>query len=102
MFINSKKCFEICEGDHKLVIPRDFIGVIPDWAAGHWLIQAAIRDGSIATPDNTADLALEVADQRAEEKAEWHDMRPDDGAPATDEDGNGKRSRKQSGGSERK
>jgi hypothetical protein len=55
MFINSKKCFEIREGDQKLVIARDFIGNIPDWAARHWLVQAAIQDGSIATPDNTAD-----------------------------------------------
>ena len=33
MFINSKKCFEIREGDQKLLIPRNFIGTIPDWAS---------------------------------------------------------------------
>lgn len=102
MFISSKKCFEIREGDQKLVIPHDFIGEIPDWAAGHWLVQAAIRDGSIATPDSTADLALEAADQKAEEKAEEYDPRPDDGGRVTNEDETGKRSRKQSEGTEKK
>lgn len=42
MFISSKKCFEIHEGGQKLVIPCQFIGEIPEWAAGHWLVQAAI------------------------------------------------------------
>lgn len=78
MFVNSKKCFEINEGGRKLVIPRDFIGNIPDWAAGHWLIQAAIRDGSITTPENTADKALEAADAVSETKAEDFDIRPED------------------------
>lgn len=102
MFISSKKCFEIHEGGQKLVIPRNFIGEIPEWAAGHWLVQAAIRDGSIATPDSTADLALEAADQKAGEKAEEYDLRPDDGGHATNEGENGKRSRKQSEGPEKK
>ena len=78
MFINSKKCFEISEGDRKLVIPRNFIGSIPDWAANHWLVQAAIRDGSIATPENTADKVLEAADMAAEGKAEEYDIRPEE------------------------
>lgn len=47
MFINSKKRFEIREGNQRLVIPYNFIGNIPDWAARHWLVQAAIQDGSI-------------------------------------------------------
>lgn len=102
MFISSKKCFEIREGGQKLVILRNFIGEIPDWAAGHWLVQAAIRDGSIATPDNTADLALEAADHKAREKAEEYDPRPDDGGRATNEDETGKRSRKQSAATEKK
>lgn len=76
-FISSKKNFEISEGGRTFVIPRNFIGTIPDWVAGHWLVQAAIRDGSIATPDNTADRALEAADTVAEEKAVEYDIRPD-------------------------
>lgn len=78
MFINSKKCFEIREGNQKLVIPCGYIGSIPDWAAGHWLIQAAIRDGSIATPDNHADGSLEEADGEAKERAEEFDIRPEE------------------------
>lgn len=77
MFINSKKCFEIREGENVLVIPRDFIGSIPDWAARHWLVQAAIQDGSIATPGNTSDKALEAADGTAVEMA---DETPDETA----------------------
>ncbi|CUX73165.1 hypothetical protein [Enterocloster clostridioformis] len=77
MFINSKKCFEIREGDQKLLIPRNFIGTIPDWASKHWMVQAAIHDGSIATPDNTADKALEAADTDAGEKAKEYDIRPE-------------------------
>lgn len=75
MFINSKKNFEICEGEQKLVIPRNFIGEIPDWAAKHWLVQAAIKDGSIAAPQNTADKSLEQADKAAKKKAEATDKR---------------------------
>lgn len=75
MFINSKKNFEIREGGQKLVIPRDFIGEIPDWAAEHWLVQAAIKDGSIATPQNTADKSLEQADKTAKKKADTADKR---------------------------
>ena len=87
MFINSKKCFEINEGDKKLVIPRGFIGNIPDWAAGHWLIQAAIRDGSIATPER----ALESADTEAEEKAKDFDIRPEEKTEKKPEEKPGKR-----------
>lgn len=75
MFINSKKNFEIREGEQKLVIPRDFIGEIPDWAAEHWLVQAAIKDGSIATPKSTADKSLEQADKTAKKKADTADKR---------------------------
>ena len=85
MFINSKKCFEISEGDKKLVIPRNFIGSIPDWAANHWLVQAAIRDGSIATPENTADKTLEAADAAAGERAGEYDIRPEDGLDGSTE-----------------
>ena len=78
MFINSKKRFEIREGNQRLVIPYNFIGNIPDWAARHWLVQAAIQDGSIATPDNAADKELEAADTVAGEKAEEYDIRPEE------------------------
>lgn len=75
MFINSKKNFEICEGEKKLLIPRNFIGEIPAWAAKHWLVVAAIKDGSIATPKKTKDKALVQADKEAETKAAAADKR---------------------------
>ena len=75
MFINSKKSFTICEGERKLVIPRGYIGEIPDWAESHWLIRAAIKDGSIAAPENTADKSLERADKTAKKKADAADKR---------------------------
>lgn len=77
MFINSKKSYEITEGDRRFSIAPNFIGNIPDWVAGHWLVQAAIRDGSIATPENTADGALESADRIAGTKAGRYDIRPE-------------------------
>ncbi|WP_333648030.1 hypothetical protein [Lacrimispora sp.] len=75
MFINSKKNFEICEGEKKFSIPRDYIGEVPAWVAKHWLVLAAIKDGSIATPKAKKDKSLELADVEAEEKAEAADKR---------------------------
>lgn len=87
MFINSKKSFEISGNGGKLVIPRGFIGNIPDWAAAHWLVQAAISDGSIATPESQLDRAIEEADKSASEKADEHDQRPDETDPPGTVDG---------------
>ncbi|WP_024348028.1 hypothetical protein [Lacrimispora indolis] len=75
MFINSKKSFEICEGEKKFIIPRDFIGEVPAWVAKHWLVLAAIKDGSIATPKARKDKALEQAGEEAEVKADAADKR---------------------------
>ena len=85
MFINSKKNFEICEGEQKLIIPRNFIGEIPNWAANHWLVQAAIKDGSIATPQSTTDKSLEQADKSAKKKADAADRREDSATAETSE-----------------
>lgn len=78
MFINCKRNLEIREGGRELTIPRGYIGEIPDWAASHWMIQAAIKDGIIATPANKADKDLEEADQEADAKAEEADIRPEE------------------------
>lgn len=61
MFISSKKSYEVCANGGKCVIPANYVGDIPDWAAKHWLVQAAIRDGSIATPEGRSDAAMESA-----------------------------------------
>ena len=46
MFINSKKNFEIIGEGGKLIIPRGFIGSIPDWAALHtgWFRPLSVTD----------------------------------------------------------
>ncbi|MGC6175383.1 hypothetical protein [Lacrimispora sp. 38-1] len=75
MFINSKKNFEICEGEKKFLIPRDYTGEVPAWVGKHWLVLAAIKDGSIATPKGKRDKSLEQADAEAEVKAEAADKR---------------------------
>lgn len=49
MFIHSKKSLEIREGDNKITISAGFVGDIPDWAAKHWYVKAAISDGTIVT-----------------------------------------------------
>ena len=97
MFINSKKNFEIIGEGGKLIIPRGFIGSIPDWAAAHWLGQAAISDGSIATPESQSDRAIEEADESASAKANEHDQRPDgteSQRPAADSAEKGKQPKK--------
>lgn len=94
MFINSKKNFEIIGEGGKLVIPRGFIGSIPDWAAAHWLVQAAISDGSIATPESQSDRAIEEADKNASTKAEEHDQRSGETAKEPDGTEKGKQPKK--------
>jgi len=86
MFFNCKKNLVIRVGDEITEINKDFIGEIPDALAGHWMIQAAIKDGTIATPAGTSDKKLEQADTAAAEKAEAADIRPD-ASPNSEADG---------------
>lgn len=51
MFIHSRKNLEIQEGELKLTIPAGFVGTIPEWAAKHWYVKAAISDGTISAPE---------------------------------------------------
>lgn len=77
MFINCKKNLAIrIDGDVQS-IPAGYIGSIPDALAGHWMVQAAIKDGTIATPGGIADKDLERADAVAAGKADAADIRPD-------------------------
>lgn len=78
MFIMSKKNFRIRRADgSSFSIKKDFIGEIPNDVASHWLVQAAIASGSIATPAETKDRALEQASEQAQEKADEADIRKD-------------------------
>lgn len=67
MFINSKINLLVRNGDDKYIIPKDFIGEIPNKIAKTWLVQQAIKSGHIVTPDGKTDKALEKADKTAEE-----------------------------------
>jgi len=78
MFIISKRNFLIVRADGSAYrIPRDYVGEIPADVAAHWLVQGAIKDGSIATPEAHSDRAIEAAEEAAEVKAEAADIRPD-------------------------
>ena len=62
MFIASNKRFKIRRKDGEpVIINRGFIGDIPDEIANEWIIQAAIRDGSIVTTESKKDAAIEEA-----------------------------------------
>ncbi|MCI8661439.1 MAG: hypothetical protein HFG54_14545 [Lachnospiraceae bacterium] len=78
MFIISKKNLRInSPGREPYVIRKDYVGEIPEDIASHWLVKAAIADGTIATPHGKKDVDLEKADQEASEKAREADIRPD-------------------------
>ena len=70
MFIIAKRNFLIPrEGQEPYKIKKDFVGEIPEGIASHWLIKAAMEDGTIA--------ALEEADTLASRKEAESDIRPD-------------------------
>jgi len=78
MFIISKRNFVVPRtGREPYVIKKDYIGEIPEDVAGHWLVQAAMKDGSIAAPQSRKDTELEKAAARADEKRAETDIRPD-------------------------
>lgn len=78
MFIIAKRNFLIPrEGQEPYKIKKDFVGEIPEGIASHWLIKAAMEDGTIAAPQNKKDAALEEADTLASRKEAESDIRPD-------------------------
>jgi hypothetical protein len=70
MFINSKIRVLVRNGKDSFIIPKDFIGEVPQWVAESWIVKKAIESGHIATPSNKSDKALEDADKVAEVKHE--------------------------------
>lgn len=76
MFINSKKNFVVKLSNGELFnIPKNYIGEIPEEVAKHWLVRAAIIEGSIATPSGSKTKELERADVSAKEKQSEFDAR---------------------------
>lgn len=78
MFIVSKKNFQIRRPDGSSCrIRKDWAGELPEDVAGSWLVQAAIRSGSIIASPSTKDKDLVQAEAAAEQKAQAADIRPD-------------------------
>lgn len=70
MFIVSNKRFKVKRADGSpYIIERGFVGNIPEDVAKEWLIQAAIKDGSISTPDTKSDKNIEKAITTGQRKA---------------------------------
>lgn len=47
MVIYCKRSFVLRHETEQLTLPEGFTGTIPKWAEKHWLLKAAIADGSI-------------------------------------------------------
>jgi len=70
MFIVSTKRFKVRRADGSpFLIEKGFVGNIPEDVASEWLIQAAIKEGSISTPETKADKSIEKAIKASEDKA---------------------------------
>lgn len=78
MFIVAKKKFRIKRADGSLfLIPKEYMGEIPGDVASHWLMQSAIKSGSIAASGSSADKSLDKAVDQAAEAEKVADIRPD-------------------------
>jgi hypothetical protein len=70
MFIVSTKKFRIRRPERPVYdIPKGFVGDIPDDIAKEWIIQEAIKEGSISTPASKGDRSIDKAIAKSEEKA---------------------------------
>lgn len=83
MFIVSKRNYMVRRADDSAyLIPKDFIGEIPQDVAESDLVQRAIEGGNIAVPEGKKDKELIEADETAEELVAENDIRPDAEKPA--------------------
>ena len=83
MFIVSKRNYMVRRADDSAyLIPKDFIGEIPQDVAESDLVQRAIKGRTIAVPEGKKDKELIEADETAEELAVENDIRPDAEKPA--------------------
>lgn len=62
MFIASTKSFKVRNASGEtFLIPMGFVGELPDKFADNWLVQAAIKDGSIKAPASKKDKDVDAA-----------------------------------------
>lgn len=89
MFIVSKRNFLVRRADgSSYLVKRDFVGDIPQDVFESTVIQGAMKGGFVATPSTGKDKDLYQAEQKAQEKEEKCDLRPDAQAEKTsDEEG---------------
>ena len=65
MFIISKRNLMIQRpGANPYIIRKDYVGEIPEDIASHWLVKAAINDGTIATPQKKRSKQTSVRTQK--------------------------------------
>ena len=68
--VNCKKATKI--KDHKkdleFVMPREYIGTIPEWVEKHPYFDLLCKDGTITFVENSSDKSLEKADAESKEK----------------------------------
>ena len=69
MFIASNKAFRVKVNGKKVDIPKGVVGDIPDDVSKEWLIQAAIKDGSIQMLVSAKDRDIEKAIKESEKKS---------------------------------
>ena len=99
MFILSKKNFLIRRADGSVYrIGKGYAGEIPEDVAQARLVRAAVRGGSILTPDSRADKAIQAAAEEAEkeqkeqkERKEQETQEPGADAPEEDKRQTGRR-----------
>ncbi len=69
MFIHSAKKFAVKKADGSFyVIPKDFVGEIPSDIAKAKIVQLAIKEGSISTPESKKDADIEKAADESKAK----------------------------------
>lgn len=67
MFVMAKRRVLLPSKDGSLshLVPRDYVGEIPDWAADTDYFRALVADGKIAVPNSRKDKDTQAADEKA-------------------------------------
>ena len=94
MFIVSKKAYYVrLKNGEKYRIPNGFIGEIPDEVAKAPIVQLAIKDGSIQTPESKKDKVIDKASEEAGKKV-LEDQKAKEEAKAKEDDAKAKATKK--------
>lgn len=67
MFVMSKRrvLLPSKDGNQSYLIPRDYVGDIPDWATGTDYFRALVADGKIVVPESYKDRDTQAAEEKA-------------------------------------